>query len=376
MIKKLFILFTVLFVMSVSLIPCCAGEMTEDDLYLQSGADEVFSSLDEETLSLLESVGIDISDPSSVMNISVNNIISSALGVFTGKFAEPIKKCSIIMGAVILFALIDSVAPAAGKANETGGMIFMFMLSFMVIAPVCKCIENVLSVIMLTSNFTKGLIPVMTGFIAASGKPLQSAAFSSVCLGICEIISYAVDKLFIPLTGAYAAVCIVASVNPLFNLQNIALFFRKVFTVVLGFVAAVFTGVITIKGAAASSADSIALKGVKFLVGGLVPVVGGAVSEGLATVGNAFSYVNKTVGIIGIIGIIFSVLPAVFEVLIWWACLYICSLGATLTGQTQVAFYLSGVSNVIVMLNILLIFDAFVFLTALGQVVAFGGGGA
>ena len=177
-----------------------------------------------------------------------------------------------------------------------------------------------------------------------------------------------------PLVGAYAAICVVAAVNPVFNLQNIALFFRRIFTVVLGVISSLFAGVLSIKSAATASADSLNFKGVKFLVGGLVPVVGGALSEGLTSVTAALNAVNQTIGALGILVMVLITLPSVLQVLIWWAALYICSMAATLTGQTQVAFYLSGVSNVIVMLNILLLFDAFVFIAAVGIVMRFAGG--
>ena len=115
-------------------------------------------------------------------------------------------------------------------------------------------------------------------------------------------------------------------------------------------------------------------KGAKFLIGGLVPVVGGAISEGLSSVAAALEAANKTIGALGILAMVFIVLPPLLEVLIWWAALYFCSFAATLTGQTQVAFYLSGVSNVIVMLNILLLFAAFVLIAATGILLRFAGG--
>lgn len=373
--KKILSVFFV-FILLVIMLVCqsAATDLDYEEIYKDTGVKDIFSSFDEETLKLFSDIGIDIDNPHSLMDISLNNVISAALGVFRGNLSEPLKKCAVIFGAIILFAVIDSAAPSVGKASESGGMIFLVMLSFMVVAPVSRCIENVLSCISVTASCTKLLIPVMAGLTAASGKPLLSASFSAFGLSCCEIIISAVDKFFIPVTGAYAAVCVVASVNPLFNLQNIALFFRKIFTVVLGCIAALFSGVFTAKGVIASSSDSYLYKGVKFLVGGLVPVVGSTLSEGLSTVTAVLGAVNKSVGILGIIAVLFTVLPSVAEVLIWWALLYFCSLGATLLGQTQVSFYLSGVSNIIVMLNILLIFDAFVFISALGIVLSFAGG--
>lgn len=343
-------------------------------LYEESGVSSVFDSLDEETLDLLGQLGVDTRDPEAILHIGPEQVVQAALSVLTGGLADPVRQCMIIMGCVLLFALVDSVSPGGGKASEPSGMLFMLILAFLVIVPVTGCVRHALSAVQTLSGFTKLLLPVLTALAAASGKPLTAAAASAAGLGAAETVSALVDTFFVPVTGAYAAVCLVAAVNPLFNLQNIALFFRRVFTVLLGGVAVLFSGVLTLKGSAASAADSLAFKGVKFLVGGLVPVVGGAVSEGLSSVTAALVSVNKAVGALGILAMVLTVLPTVLEILIWWAALYVCSLAATLAGQPQIAFYLSGVSNVIVMLNILLLFDFFVFLAAVGVVMGFAAG--
>ena len=351
-----------------------ASEEDVRRLYEQSGVSDAFSQLSEETLEILDSLGIDTDDPATLFAISPAKVISSALGLLTGQLAEPLKRCAVIFGILLLFSLTDAAAPSIGKANEMGGMLFMLMLSLAVIAPVTECVSRVLSAIRLLSDFTVLLLPVMAGLTAASGKPMVSAALAASSLGAAEAAGWAVDQFFVPLTGAYAALCLVAAVNPMFNLQNLALFFRRLFTVALGAVSSLFSGVLALKGAAAAAADTLTFKGAKFLIGGLVPVVGGAISEGLSSVTAALEAANKTIGALGILAMVFIVLPPLLEVLIWWAALYFCSFAATLTGQTQIAFYLSGVSNVIVMLNILLLFAAFVLIAATGILLRFAGG--
>ena len=351
-----------------------ASEEDARRLYEQSGVSDAFSQLSEETLEILDSLGIDTDDPATLFAISPAKVISSALGLLTGQLAEPLKRCAVIFGILLLFSLTDAAAPSIGKANEMGGMLFMLMLSLAVIAPVTECVSRVLSAIRLLSDFTVLLLPVMAGLTAASGKPMVSAALAASSLGAAEAAGWAVDQFFVPLTGAYAALCLVAAVNPMFNLQNLALFFRRLFTVALGAVSSLFSGVLALKGAAAAAADTLTFKGAKFLIGGLVPVVGGAISEGLSSVAAALEAANKTIGALGILAMVFIVLPPLLEVLIWWAALYFCSFAATLTGQTQIAFYLSGVSNVIVMLNILLLFAAFVLIAATGILLRFAGG--
>ena len=140
------------------LLPCAALAADTDALYNESGIEDAFDVLDEQTLSLLESLGLDISDPASLLDITPARVVSAALSLFTGGLTELMQKCAIIMGAVLLFALLDSAAPSVGKSSDTGGMLLMLMLSLLVIAPVSDCVSNVLSAIRVLSGFTRMLI--------------------------------------------------------------------------------------------------------------------------------------------------------------------------------------------------------------------------
>ena len=140
-------------------------------LYAESGAKDAFTALDEETLDILDSLGVDVSDPSSLFSVTPAKVVSSAVGLVTGYLAQPLKRCAVIFGLLLLFALTDAAAPSIGKANEAGGMLFMLLLSLAVIAPVAECVSRILSAVRLLSDFTVLLIPVMAGLTAASGKP-------------------------------------------------------------------------------------------------------------------------------------------------------------------------------------------------------------
>ena len=87
----------------------------------------------------------------------------------------------------------------------------------------------------------------------------------------------------------------------------------RVFTLVM----TLFTGFVTLKCSIAGKADGVALKTTKVLISGVVPVIGGAVSDAYSTVKGSLEIIGSTVGAAGIIGIVVLMLPSILELFIY-----------------------------------------------------------
>ena len=78
-----------------------ATQEDSEALYAESGAKDAFTALDEETLNILDSLGVDVSDPSSLFSVTPAKVVSSAVGLVTGYLAQPLKRCAVIFGLLL-----------------------------------------------------------------------------------------------------------------------------------------------------------------------------------------------------------------------------------------------------------------------------------
>ena len=92
----------------------------------------------------------------------------------------------------------------------------------------------------------------------------------------------------------------------------------------------VFTGFVTFKCTLAGKADGAATKTTRMVISGIVPVVGGAVSDAYATVRSSFDIVRGTVGTGGCIAVVLIILPPVIQVLAVRLVMWIGSAAAEL----------------------------------------------
>lgn len=126
-----------------------------------------------------------------------------------------------------------------------------------------------------------------------------------------------------PLLGIFLAFCIAGSLNSQINIGGIISTVKKVVVWTLGFLLTIFVGLLTIRGIVAGSADTVATKTTKFLLGSFVPVVGGALSEALNSVQGCMGVIRSSVGSLGIIVCVLTFLPLLLTILLLMGTLHL-----------------------------------------------------
>ena len=237
--------------------------------------------------------------------------------------------------------------------------------------PLASTLSSAASSIALTADFMKGYIPVFAGTVAASGMTLTSASYSALELAAAEAVSQLSSMFFVPLTGLIMMVTLLSSVSDNVNSAKIiSLFEKRLFRLFSVFLSTVFVGLVTIKGALASSADSVSVKGIKLLAGNTIPIVGGAIGDAYTSVLGSLNLIKGTVGAFGIFAIAAVNIPVITEMLLWMIAVNICSALCGLLGEENAAKVLDGVSGVLSLTNTITVFSAVVFILSTGIILS------
>lgn len=237
--------------------------------------------------------------------------------------------------------------------------------------PVSESLVQAFSAMELSSNFLLAYIPAFAGVISMSGKPLSSAAYSSVMIGLSNLLAQCNVKVFLPVVQVFFSLNIASSVQPKYAFNSLVAFFKKAVTVLLGFSATIFTGLLAIKGSLASAGDSVAVRGVKMLVGSAVPVVGSALSDAYTSVLGSITLIQNAVGIFGIVVFALMHVPVILDLLLWYLALSFTASVSEALGQKQAATLLNGIASTVSLVNTLVIFTAFILIISTGIMLNF-----
>lgn len=349
-----------------------AEELSNNDFY-ESVIEKLTENLDDETIEILESLGFKDYTPDEISELSLKETIIQFFSIFTENFSEPFEFLCVSSVIIIFCSMSGGILSSenkSGKYFEYVSMIFLSLISF---SKIIDMITKTVSVIKIVCFLMKLLLPVLTAIIAFSGKPALALSSGTVSLYISEIIIAVSNDILTPLLCVFAAVSVCGSTNGYINISPVINLVKKVFAIILGFLGTLYSGVLTIRDVVAAGTDKIAVKGIKFVLGSAVPIVGSTISEGLSAVVSALSLFRNTFGILGIIVCIILVAPVFARIILWIFSLMISEYVAVSFGKEAVSQVFSSIRYVITMLLTLLVFMIFVFLISVSSILITGG---
>lgn len=371
--KWIFVPVFIVFLLYMFTYTCFAEDSSESGVTEQAQAvfSELLSSLEEETKEALSEIGIDDADYTQLLSLSPKRVVDAILELITGKMSEKLKAVGFVCALLVLNAVLDGFAQPGSTMHSVFSVFTTLLIVVSLLLPVSESLVQAFSAMELSSNFLLAYIPAFAGVISMSGKPLSSAAYSSVMIGLSNLLAQCNVKVFLPVVQVFFSLNIASSVQPKYAFNSLVAFFKKAVTVLLGFSATIFTGLLAIKGSLASAGDSIAVRGVKMLVGSAVPVVGSALSDAYTSVLGSITLIQNAVGIFGIVVFALMHVPVILDLLLWYLALSFTASVSEALGQKQAATLLNGIASTVSLVNTLVIFTAFILIISTGIMLNF-----
>ncbi|WP_152667718.1 stage III sporulation protein AE [Aneurinibacillus tyrosinisolvens] len=160
-------------------------------------------------------------------------------------------------------------------------------------------------------GFMLALMPLVLALLASTGSITSAAMFHPMIIFLINTSGILISSVIFPLLFLSAVLSIVSTFSVKYQLTRLAQLLRTISLGLLGSFLTIFLGVISIQGAATAVADGVAIRTAKYVAGNFIPVVGRMFADAADTVVGASLLIKNTVGIAGVLLIVFiSVFPA------------------------------------------------------------------
>lgn len=368
--RFIYIVFVVFFISSLQLTVCSV-----DGGYDISAETEkkFFSSLDPEIYKKLEENGLTTLDHNSVFTKGIDGIKN----YFSETLSEKIKGSGAWFLTLLSLLMILSVVSSAFDFSSYADVFSLFcaiILSVATIDKIVLIINCVVSSIALNSKLMLCFVPVFTLLVSLSGNPASALTYNSLMLFFCELMSALIEKYFLGVIGVYFALSIAFSFNGSINLNRFVNSVNRIVTFALGFLASTFTGFLSLKNIIDYSTDSVSVKGVKFLVSNMIPVIGPSLSDAYSTVLGTIHLMKGSLGAVGIFAVIIINIPALVEGAVYCFSLSLLSGVAEMLGLSRGAETLRSFSGCVRILLLVSLFQVFILIVSTGIMLTLKGG--
>lgn len=149
--------------------------------------------------------------------------------------------------------------------------------------------------------FSKLLLPTVTAAGAAAGMPAGAVARQGAVLLFLGLLLTLADRLALPMIYAYVAASAAHAALGNDGLKRLSALIKWSATCLLSLLLTGFVFYLSVSGAVAGSADVMAQKAAKTAISGMIPVVGGILSDAAETVAAGAGMVKGTVGVMGLL---------------------------------------------------------------------------
>ena len=356
------------------------GETFDQSLYEEqmeeSGAQDLWDSLPEETQELLEELGVEGVGWESLAAVEPQSFFEMLLGFFTGGLSQPLAAGASLLGIMLVCALMNGMKLSFGE-RQTGsvlGMVGTLCACAVIAPPVISCIQQASTLIEGAGGFLLAGAPVLAGLMLACGQPVSASGWTVFLLAVGNGISLLSSVVLLPVMHIFLAFSLASAVSPDIRLDSLCGVFAKTVRWVLVLAVTIFTSLLSAQSLISASADGASVKAAK-LFAGFVPVVGNVLGDAMGTVQSCVRLLKSGVGAFGLLAALCIFLPVVAQCLLWIFCCTLCGAAGDLLGQSEITGLLKAASQVLQTLLAIVVSCGVVMLVSAVLIMQGGGSG-
>lgn len=347
---------------------CVTGYAVEENIdeYAEEyDFESVVGSVSDETAELLAEIGMDDISFEKIFNVEVSKVFDVLFDMSKKALSEPLEFLVSGVGIIILTSLIASLV----KSAETVWVIGASVLALTAAVPIAEMITTAFSVLETLFTFTTSFTGVFAALVSSSGNIALGTSYASLAVVSDTVFSALLFGVGQPAVNAMCALGFLSCFDIYSFSAKLSATVKKIYISFLGFVATLFSGIVTLKGVMGAGADSITSRGVRFVVGRSLPVVGGAVSETYSALVSSLSLIKNTVGVFGIATVVLTVLPSLMQILGWVAVLSLTvTVSEFLDSKISVGM-LNILKDTLTLLGVTIVFSGVIFVVSVGVVI-------
>lgn len=370
----LFLIIVVLF-MSTSVICFAQGEINEEgynEVLQEFDLSAFEEELDEDSHNLLSELGLEDFDYNTIINFSISDFLSQIKGMINDSAKTPLESCAIILVIILLSSLFQGFKQTVGDTQMTSAVstVSAVIVAIILITKMKLTISSACTAISVCSDFVFAFIPAFCIIVATSGNTVAAFSTNTLLLSLAQALNFISNSVFLPLSNCFLAIGICSGIRDELNLRSFIANMKKYLITGISVCATVFVSVLSIKTAVASSADAIGLRSVRFAINSVVPVIGGAISEGLLSIQAYSSLIKSSVGIVGIIAVALVFLPSILNVSFWRLFLSLCGVISDIFSDRSVSSVLKAFTDALMIMNVILILSMVTTIISIGILIA------
>lgn len=275
---------------------------------------------------------------------------------------------SIIIGIGIITNLLNGLKgkfneKSTGNLIQTVGFLTVVVLVIGIISSLTDSTGNTISSMVKQMNC---LFPIMLTLMASVGANASVGAFQPIVAILSTYIADIFNYFIVPLFTLSFVFSILSNISDNVKLDKFSSFISGVFKWSIGLIFMLFFAIFSIQGITMGSFDGLSIRTTKYTIRSYVPVMGGYLSDGMDIILSSTILIKNSIGLVGVLLIISTILSPVIEIAICSLVFKLISAILQPLGSSKLSNFLSSTSKSITILSSSVIAIGFMYLLSMG----------
>ena len=296
-------------------------------------------------------------------------IVEVVLQVLLQVIIQYVPMFALIIGIGIIASLLGQIKSKFNEKSTSDIVHFVcFCLIVLVMATsIKKLISSTTSTIGSMENIINIIFPIILTLMTGIGAVSSVGVFQPVLALMSNIISTLIFKAVVPIFIFSFVLNIIGHLSNNIKLDKFNSFLSSLFKWLIGITFTIFFAVISIQGISAGSFDSVSLRTAKFTISSYVPVMGGYLSQGMDLILASGVLIKNSIGLVGILIIISTILSPILEIVVFSLMLKAVSAILQPLNNNRITNFLHTTSKNITMLSTCIIVVGFMYFLSIGM---------
>lgn len=367
----------VIFLIALILIPVCALAQEEynEEEYNQTLEQfdlSFLEDLDEDTYKVLDELGLTDFDYNKIIDFSFSDIADYLKEMIADGVKKPLYSCGIILLIIILSSFFQGFRESVNDSEMISllSTVSALVIAVLLVSQLKYSISSACAAISVCADFIFAFVPAFCIIVATTGNTVTAFSTNTLLLSLAQALNFISENIFLPLSNCFLAIGICSGIRSELNLQQLIFNLKKYLTTAISVCATAFVSILSIKTAVSARADAIGLRSMRFAINSVVPVIGGAISEGLLSIQAYSSLIKSSVGIVGIIAVLTVFVPPVLNVSFWRLFLSLCRTVSDIFNDRSVSSVLKAFEDSLLIMNVILILSMVTTIISIGILIA------
>ena len=302
--------------------------------------------------------------------VDYSNFFASLFSNIIDMVSRYLPMISIIIAIGVVSNLLNGIK---SKFNEKSTSGLINLVCFLTVAII---IINIISNLTINVGASIGnmvkqmnvLFPILITLMIGLGATASAAAYKPIVAIISTYVADFFNYFITPLFMLSFLFDLISNMSENIKLDKFSSFISSLFKWSVGLIFTLFFAIFSLQGIAVGSFDSLSVRTTKYTIKSYVPVMGGYLSDGMDLILSSTLLIKNSVGLVGVLMIITTILSPLLEIVVFGLMLKLVSAVLQPLGNDKISKFLSSTSKSLTILSSSLIAIGFMYLLSIGLV--------